>query len=325
MAKRVVLLTGGTGLIGQEISEILTRNGFRVHILTREPDQETPDNIQHFHWDIKKQTIDADCFQDVNFAIHLAGAPIAKRWTESYKKTIINSRVETANFLYQKMKEHNVKLISYVGASASGYYVPNTGNLLYETSPAGYGFLAKVCKQWEEAHLQFKDIAKRVVINRIGIVLANNGGALKKMLPPFSFNIAPYFGDGQQAYPCIHVTDVANQFVYSVINRDLDGVYNACTEIVTQKTLNDKIAKALGKKPISIKVPHFMMQLMMGNMRYLLTDSYKMSGERIKNEGFSAQFGTIDEALDDLLGEQEEPDEQAEENNERDVSEANAG
>ena len=306
MANRVVLLTGGTGLIGSKLTDTLTRNGYQVNILTRNPDKNTPDNVNHFHWDIKQQTIDANCFENVSYAIHLAGATIAKRWTKEYRKTIIDSRVETANFLLQEMKKNKVKLECYVGASASGYYVPNTGNVLYEVSPSGYGFLAKVCEQWEAAHNQFQQVAKRVVINRIGLVLAKNGGALEKMLPPFQLNIAPHFGGGNQSYPCIHIADVANQFVYSLINNELKGPYNASTEIVSQKQLNQYIAESLGKNVLTVGIPKWVLKLMMGRMRFILTDSLKMSGKKIQNEGFSAQFPTVKEALDDILIEEKE-------------------
>ena len=301
MANRVVLLTGGTGLIGNEIANVLARNGFTVNILTRSPQKSETENIFFYHWDVKQQTIDEACFKDVNFAIHLAGASIAKRWTESYKKTIIDSRIKTAEFLLQKMKEHKVKLDCYVGASASGYYVPNTGDTLFETSTSGYGFLAEVCEQWEAAHQQFSQVAKRVVIHRIGFVLAKQGGALAKMLPPFAVNLAPYFGDGEQFYPCIHLSDVANQFVFSLVKDNVKGIYNASNEIVSQKTLNNTIADVLGKNVMQFGIPNFILKLAFGKMRYLLTDSFKMSGAKVNNEGFNAQFPTVKEALQDLL------------------------
>lgn len=305
MANRVVLITGGTGLIGKEITNVLINNGFTVHILTRKPQSTTLENLHYFHWDVKKHTIDEKCFRNVQYVFHLAGAPIAKRWTDAYKKEILNSRVKSAQFLLQKMKEHKINLKCYVGASASGYYAPNTGNVLYEANQSGYGFLTEVCKKWEEAHEQFQQIAKRVVIHRIGLVLAENGGALEKMLPSFHFHIATQFGSGNQFYPCIHLSDVANQFVYSLINNKLQGPYNAAVETVSQKQLNKFISQGLNKKTMTIAIPKWLLQLFLGKMHFLVTDSLKMSGDKIKNEGFNPQFPTVEFMLEDILQKKE--------------------
>jgi len=297
---KTVLITGGTGLIGQVITNQLVKNGHNVHILTRD-DRESTTQIQYFHWDVKNKSIQADAFTGITHAIHLAGASIAKRWTDDFKQTIIDSRVKTAAFLFEKMKEHEVKLEAFVSASASGYYLANTGALQTEEDTAGNNFLSTVCKAWEQAAEPFHELAERVVIHRIGVVLDKDGGALEKMLPPFQFHLAPYFGNGNMFYPWVHIEDVANQFVHAV-ETPISGVFNANTGNVTQKELNKAIATAMNKNVLHVPTPIIALKLALGDMHQIVTDSLQMSPSKIRTTGFEPRFAELLPALQDIVG-----------------------
>jgi len=208
---RTILLTGGTGLVGKLLTEELVERGYQVHILTRSSRSSTK-QVHYFQWDTANQQLDERCLEGIDTIIHLAGAPIAKRWTKSYRQEIIASRVDGAKILLHALRALNKPLSAFISASASGFYPPNTGQEMLETHPsADSGFLGQVCAQWEQAALESKDIAERVVIHRIGIVLSEKGGALEKMLPPFKFGVAPYFGNGQQYYSWVHIKDLVQQ------------------------------------------------------------------------------------------------------------------
>lgn len=296
---KTILLTGGTGLIGSKLADQLSSKGHKVKIVTRS-ERENRGNIQYIKWDVEKQEIDKEELKDVQVVIHLAGASVAKRWTKSHKKAIFDSRIKTANFLLKALTEQGVLLDAYIGASASGYYPRNTETTFSEEDVAGDDFLSEVCLKWEAAHHQFSSIAKRLVIHRIGVVMAKEGGALEPMMKPIKFGIAAYFGNGEQFYPWIHIDDLVSQFAFSV-NQEIDGVYNANTDNVTQKNLNQAIAKAVGKSVISLPAPIPAIKLTMGEMHKIVTDSYKMSNQKIIDSGFQSQHPEVVAALADLF------------------------
>lgn len=298
--RKAILLTGGTGLIGQFVQEKLLQEGYSVHILSRRKQISQKSHVHFFQWDLDSKWIDPECLSGVVGIIHLAGASIAQKWTTAAKKEIIDSRVKSAELLFSALKDKGQKLDVFVGASASGFYVEGSQEILTENSPKGENFLAEVCEKWENASLQFQSLAKRVVIHRVGVVLSKEGGALEKMLPPFQFGLAPYFGNGKQYYPCIHVEDVANQFVYAV-TKPIEGIYNACVESVTQKELNQQIAEAMDKGVLHLPAPKLALKTMLGEMSLIVLGSWNMCGKKIQNVGFAPKFSTVQSALNDLF------------------------
>ncbi len=296
---KTILLTGGTGLIGSRLAQVLVHQGHKVLILSRSSRENQPD-INYIQWDVQQEKIDTDRLKGVEIVIHLAGASVAKRWTKPYKKTIIDSRVDSAKLLLNTLTNADIQLDAYIGASASGFYPRNENKKFKETASKGNDFLSDVCEQWENAHQQFTKIAKRIVIHRIGVVLAKDGGALEPMVQPVKMGIAPYFGKGKQFYPWIHIEDIVQQFAFSV-EQQIEGIFNASTDNVTQKILNHSIAKALGKKAIHLPAPTVGIKLAMGEMHQIVTDSYQMNNDKIKATGFQPMFHDIDDALADLL------------------------
>ena len=171
-----ILITGGTGLVGKKLTEMLIDTNHEVVILSR-----NPKNKNEFKWDITKNYIDKKVFRNIDYIVHLAGAGIAdKKWTNKRKKIIIDSRVESANLLYSAVQENNITLKGFISASGIGYYgAITTDKIFEETDTYGNDYLGNVCRKWENAAQQFKTLKVPVTILRTGIVLSKNGGALE--------------------------------------------------------------------------------------------------------------------------------------------------
>ena len=214
MAKKI-LVTGGTGLVGDLLTKKLQDQGYDVSIMSRNP--EKVKNLKAFYWDSKKQEIDEKCLDGIDTIIHLAGENIADgRWTDQRKKILISSRTESIGLLYDLMKrrEHQVKAV--LSASAVGFYGDRANEILDEESFVGTGFLAHCCNEWEKAVDQGTEIGLRVAKFRIGLLLTPKGGVLeifKLMVKTFT---ATKLGSGQQWFPWIHSDDLIGMFLWVV-------------------------------------------------------------------------------------------------------------
>ena len=291
-----ILITGGTGLVGSRLTEILIHKKHSVHILTRSPEQKN-----EFKWDIKNNFIDDAAFNGVDYIVHLAGAGIAdERWTDERKKIIIDSRVESANLLFKKVKELNINLKGFISASGSGYYGAITSDKIFvENDKAGNDFLGEVCVKWEIAAQQFKELNIPVTILRTGIVLSKTGGALEKMKTPI---ISP-LGSGNQYLPWIHIDDLCGMYTYA-IEHHLEGIYNAVApDHQTSKTFSKTLAKSVGRPFIGLGVPSFGLKLLFGDMAKILLEGSRLSAKKIEKNGYSFQFENLKKALSNLFTE----------------------
>lgn len=288
-----VLITGGTGLVGSRLTELLLEKNHEVVILSRNPKEQN-----EFKWDIKNDFIDDKAFENIDYIIHLAGAGIAdERWSDKRKKVIIDSRVETANLLFKKVKELNLNLKGFVSASGSGYYGAVTSDKIFkETDKPGNDFLGEVCQKWEDAAHQFKALKVPVTILRTGIVLSKTGGALEKMKTPI---ISP-LGSGNQYLPWIHIDDLAEMYIYTIEN-NIEGVFNAVApEHHTSKTFSKALAKHINRPFIGVNVPSFALKLMFGDMSQILLKGSRLSSKKIEKNGYPFRFKTLNKALSNL-------------------------
>lgn len=288
-----VLITGGTGLVGSRLTELLLKKNHEVVILSRNPKEQN-----EFKWDIKNDFIDDKAFENIDYIIHLAGAGIAdERWSDKRKKVIIDSRVETANLLFKKVKELNLNLKGFVSASGSGYYGAVTSDKIFkETDKPGNDFLGEVCQKWEDAAHQFKALKVPVTILRTGIVLSKTGGALEKMKTPI---ISP-LGSGNQYLPWIHIDDLAEMYIYTIEN-NIEGVFNAVApEHHTSKTFSKALAKNINRPFIGVNVPSFALKLMFGDMSQILLKGSRLSSKKIEKNGYPFRFKTLNKALSNL-------------------------
>ena len=300
MKKEVVLITGGTGLIGSVLQTILLDAGYEVILLSR-----NAKNENSYLWDVEKNFIDNQAILKADHLIHLAGAGIAdKPWTEARKKEIIDSRVDTTSLLIESFKQHKKELKTVIAASAIGYYGFKTSKHIYtETDAPATGFLADTCVTWEKATSAFNEISERLVQIRIGVVLDKNGGALKKMAQPVHFFAGAAIGSGKQYMPWIHVKDLCDMILYTLKNQKTHGIYNGvCSTHITNEDFTKAIGKALHRPILLPAIPAFVIKALFGDMAGMVLEGSRVSNEKIKETGFNFKFENIDLALEDLLG-----------------------
>ncbi len=296
-----ILITGGTGLIGKEVSRQLLAQGHQVVRLSRNP-QKNAEGVPEFFWDLDRMEAASEAFEGVEGIINLAGAPIAKRWTPSYKSEILRSRADAIRLLLQEVERHQIALQTFVSASAVGYYADDLEALRQEDDPPGQDFLSLVCQKWEQEAQLFEALSVRTVILRIGIVLSGTGGALPQIAAPIRYGLGAPLGSGKQWMPWIHLQDVAAMFVHALEKSALQGVYNAVGPAnVTNKELTEAVASVL-KKPLWLPpVPGWALKLGLGEMAQTVLASNRASHQKIAQTGFSYRFTDLKEALEEAL------------------------
>jgi len=299
-----VLITGATGLIGQEIVKKCHADGINVHYLTTSKSKlSSEDNYKGFYWNPKENQIDHKCFEGVTTIINMVGASISKRWTRSYKKEILESRTKTAQLLQNTIKAHSYTIEHVVSASAIGIYPTSLTNYYEETEvKVSDTFLGKVVEQWEAAVDGFEPLGCKVAKIRIGLVLAEDGGALPELVKPIKLGAGAAFGNGKQWQSWIHVQDLASLFVFAV-KHNLKGIFNGvASNPVSNEDLTKLAASVLDRPLILPNIPKFAMKLVLGEMHILLFESQRVSSQKIETEGFDFKFVNIRPALEDLLG-----------------------
>ncbi len=292
-----ILLTGGSGLIGSELTKKLIEKGHQVRILTREKEIEHP----FYHW--SKDKIDEKVFENLDGIIHLAGSSISKRWTKSYKKEILTSRVDTANLLYQYVKKLNLNLKFFISASGTAYYGQRTSDQIFIENDKSYNdFLGSVCIEWENGAYQFQDFGARIVCLRTSLVLAKNGDGFKMLKKPIQLGVGANLGDGKQWLPWIHMDDLTQMYVDAVENTHLNGSYNASApENLSHQAFNQLLAKKMNKPFFMPNIPAFVMQAVLGEMSDLVLKGSRISPVKIIKTGFQFKYPTLEKAFDDLL------------------------
>ncbi len=296
---KTVLITGATGLIGQEIVNICHHQNMTVHYLTTSKHKiKSTSNYKGFYWNPETKDIDITCFDGVSAIINLVGASISKRWTATYKKEILTSRIQSTQLLLDTITSHNKPITHMVSASAIGIY-PNSLTNYYseEEEQVSDSFLGEVVAQWEAAVDQFSTLGITVAKLRIGLVLSKDGGALPEIVKPIRFGAGAAFGTGEQWQSWIHVNDLARMFVF-VLSHNLDGVYNGVApNPVSNTQLTKAVAECLGKPLVLPNIPKFAMKIALGEMSMLLFESQRVSASKIKDAGFVFEFQNIRTAL----------------------------
>lgn len=302
MKHQHILLTGGSGLLGTELTRLLLDKGYTVSHLSRKPGHNA--RIKTYLWDIGKGEIDADCIDGADIIIHLAGAGIAeKRWTDKRKKELIESRTKSIGLIYDllKRKPHQVKKI--ISASATGYYSDRGDELLTEDSTPGQGFLGQCCVAWEQAVDEGAKLGLDILKFRTGVVLSDKGGALPKLALPVKLRLGSPVGNGQQWIPWIHQTDVTDMYMYAIEQPMLTGVYNmVAPKPVTNAQLTKALAKQLKKPLWAPKVPAFLLKLLLGEMAIVVLGGTRVSAGKIEQTGFRFKYPDIETALKEIYG-----------------------
>lgn len=298
-----ILMTGGTGLIGQELGLELVRRGHQIVLVSRSREKailQAPFPCEVIEGDLTQGPLDPTQTRGLEAVIHLLGEGVAeKRWTPEQKQKILDSRVNSTRNLLQSFEKAPS---TFVSASAIGYYGDRAEETLGEDAKPGEGFLPDVCVQWErEVDRASQKGFARVVKARIGIVLATQGGALAEMLTPFQAGVGGALGNGQQWMSWIHIRDIVGLFVKVVEDTSIHGAVNfVAPEPVRNLDFSTILARTLGRMRAP-NVPKLALKALFGELAVVLLASQKVSSKRAQDLGYKFQFATLEEALQDLL------------------------
>ncbi len=295
----IVLVTGSSGLIGKALVEKLKEKGHTVRKLVRGK----PKDDSEFFWNYAEGKIDEMAFANIDSIIHLAGASIGERWTKNHKQEIISSRIDSADFLRDKCIQHNIRLKSFISASGINYYGTFTSDriLTEEDGVQQHDFLSEVCVLWENAAEKFSTVSERTVVVRMAAVLSKTGGSFEKLKNITDYNLAAPIGSGKQWFCWIHLDDAVNLYCKALEDPEMRGSYNAVADqIPTNAELMKRLAKARNKMFIPIKVPSFLLKIMLGEMSSIVLEGTRASNKKIKKTGFMFNFNDIDAALADI-------------------------
>ncbi len=305
-----ILITGGTGMIGTRLTELLLAKGYEVIILSRQSSgvSRGKTGVTLANWDVAKQTIDQEAIAKADHIVHLAGAGVAdKRWNEKRKQEIVDSRTQSSAIIVKALQEIPNYVQSVISSSAIGWYGADTPkskeNGFAEDAIADTQFLGDTCRLWEESIEPVTKLGKRLVKLRTGIVLSNTGGALVEFKKPLKAGLATILGGGDQVVSWIHVDDLCNMFIYAIENTELNGAYNAVApHPVTNKQLTIALAKKMrGSFYIPVYVPSFVLKIVMGEMSIEVLKSATVSAHKIQLARFDFRYPTIESALEELI------------------------
>jgi uncharacterized protein len=302
-----VAITGATGLVGSRLVEKLTSQGDRIVVLTRSVDrakrifpQSAFPDLDIVSCDLKRSGDWQQSISGCDAVVNLAGEAIAERWTNEHKAEIVSSRQLATKNIVEAIKKAESKPSALINASAIGYYGTSETETFDETSIAGNDFLAEVCKTWETEAQKVKEAGTRLVILRIGIVLAN-GGALGKMIGPFKMFAGGPIGSGRQWFSWIHREDLVDLIVQSIKRQDMEGVFNATSPNPVKM---NQLCQTLGEvmnRPSWLPVPDFVLELMLGDAAKVVLEGQQVLPKHLQASGFQYQYPTLKPALTEVV------------------------
>lgn len=292
-----ILITGGSGFVGLNLTRFLLDKGHRVTAIGRSEPRHRFDP-EHYHFLAADTTRTGPWQEELALAdavVNLTGASIFKRWTKNYKKQIYNSRVMTTRNLVEALPGGtHVTLCSTSGA---GFYGNRGDDVLTEDESAGSDFLAGVSIDWEKAALQASAKGARVAIMRFGVILGPNGGAMAKLIPAFKMFVGGPLGDGNQWFPWLHIDDLLSAILFVLENPEINGPLNFCAP---NPVRNRELAQALGEalsRPAIMPAPAFMIRLVMGEFGDVFLNSQRTVPEKLVNHGFAFRYPEIKGAI----------------------------
>ena len=308
--KKNVIITGGTGLIGQALSKSLVDDGYEVTVLSRNPSGKTvPGGVNITKWDAKTADGWGELADGAYAIVNLAGANIAdglfRPWNDKRKELILSSRLNAGQAVVSAVREAKNKPQVVLQASAVGYYGDRRADILTENSRAGSDFPAEVSKQWEPSTAEVEEMGVRRVTTRIGVVFSMDGGALPKLVTPFKFFAGGPLGDGTQWTSWVHIDDCVRGMKFLLEDPSAQGVYNLTAPI---PVMNYYIAERIGtvlERPALLPAPSFPIKMIFGEMSTIVLDGQRVMPERLIKQGFKFRYADVETALRDLLQEDE--------------------
>lgn len=280
-----IVITGASGFVGSSLTESFTKKGYKVIGIKRADLA----NIEKLSSII-----------DGSFAvINLAGANIINRWSETYKKLLYSSRINTTNSLVEAMKKCEIKPEKFISTSAVGIY-KNDKKYDESTTDLSNDFLGTLCNEWEKEALKASKLDISVSIFRFGIVMGK-GGALSKMLTPFKLGVGGTIGDGKQSFSFIHIEDLIGAYNFVLEDHNIDGVFNLTAPI---PTTNYGLTKALGAslhRPTILPIPQFVLNILLSEGAKVLTDGQSALPNHLLSKGFIFKYKNIEETIESLV------------------------
>lgn len=299
-----VLITGGTGMIGQRLTQLLLAKGYQVAYLSRE--QQSIPNVKIYRWNIEKKFLEEGALREVDYIVHLAGAGIAdQRWSSKRKQEIIKSRTQSIELIARRLQEQPYNVKACVSASGIGFYGADTGNTrVSEQSVSGSDFVAHVTRHWEKSVELIDTMGIRTVKLRTGIVLSTEGGALPKMALPVQWGVGAPLASGKQWISWIHINDLCRLYIEAMENPQWHGIYNAVASTpVTNETFTRQVAEVLHRPLWLPNIPSVVLKTLFGEMSSLVIGGNYVINQRIKAEtNFIFQFNDLKIALLNLYG-----------------------
>jgi uncharacterized protein (TIGR01777 family) len=298
-----ILITGGTGFVGTQLTSRLIQDGHELTILSRSAKRsaDIPRGMSYLQGDPTQKGPWQEAIKNHDAVINLAGASIFAKWTEEHKKAIRESRVSTTRNIVEGMPSHPPKEFTLFSTSAVGYYGFCGDEELTEESLKGDDFLARIASEWEGEALKAQGKGARVVITRFGIVLGEKGGALGQMIPLFKKYIGGPIGSGKQWFSWVHIKDLSEVFAFLMKHPEISGPVNFCSP---NPVRNKDLAKALGKvlhRPSFMPAPGFMIKLVLGEFGSVILEGQRVIPKRLLESGFAFQYPEIDKALQSIV------------------------
>lgn len=299
-----ILITGGTGFVGTQLTSRLIQDKHEVTILTRslKGTKGSSPGISYLEGDPTKKGSWQETIKNHDAIINLAGASIFSKWTDEHKKAIRESRVSTTQNIVEGIPSHPSKKITLLSTSAVGYYGFSGDEELVEDSLPGNDFLARIAVEWEGEALKAREKGARVVMTRFGIVLGEKGGALSQMIPLFKKYIGGPIGSGKQWFSWIHIKDLSEAFAFLMKHPEISGPVNVCSP---NPVRNKDLARALGKalhKPSFMPAPGFLIKLVLGEFGSVILEGQKVIPKKLLENGFVFQYADIHKALQGIVG-----------------------
>lgn len=299
-----ITVTGATGLIGTKLVEALKARGDEVTVLSRSPGKAREAlGVEAVAWgDPTAEPAPAAALDGREAVVHLAGEPVAQRWSKDTKKRILESRELGTRNLVAGMRAASAPPRVLVSSSASGFYGPHGDERIAEDAPAGDDFLAQVCVAWEREARAAEDLGARVACVRTGIVLDQDGGALETMLPFFKAGIGGPVAGGRQYMPWIGVDDLVGLYIAALDGAEWTGPVNgAAPEPVTNKEFSKTLGRVL-RRPAFAPVPRFAIKMLYGEMADIVAEGVRMVPARPLELGYTFKHSALEPALREALG-----------------------
>ncbi|MFN0156710.1 MAG: TIGR01777 family oxidoreductase [Bacteroidota bacterium] len=300
-----IIAAGVTGFIGTALLRGLVKENHDVTVLTRNPDatrRVIGSGVTVEEWDAQSVGAWAHRVEGADAIINLTGEPIAaKRWSTAQKNRIRESRVNSTRAIVEAIRQCSRKPSVLINASAVGYYGAVAEGDVVESKEAGKGFLAETCGIWEQEARTAEALGVRVVLPRTGVVIGESGGALAKMVPPFTFFVGGPIGNGRQWFPWIHRDDVVGAIIFALGQPGVRGPMNlAAPESATMKEFCTELGNAL-HRPSWAPVPGFVLRLALGEMADMLLTGQRAVPQQLLKSGYKFKFPTLGPALADIF------------------------